>query len=67
MNARQLARELNRRGFTHVLFRTDFIDRFLNINDGNFIKDLALDLIANHTQLIYRSPPYELYELLDDP
>ena len=66
-NARQLARELNRRGFTHVLLRTDFIDRFLNVNHGNFIKDLALDLIANHTQLIYRSPPYELYELLDDP
>jgi 4-amino-4-deoxy-L-arabinose transferase-like glycosyltransferase len=66
-NARSLAQELDRRGFTHVLLRTDFVDRFLDVNHGIYIKDLVLDLVGDNTRLVYRSAPYELYELLNGP
>ncbi len=62
-NADELAIELEALGFTHVLFRTDFVDRFINIRYGEILKSLTFGLLSQHARLIYSAPPYELYEL----
>lgn len=59
----ELAEELNRRGFTHIIFWEDQLDSFSYIKYGPEITDLILNLLSDHSQLIYRSEPLGLYQL----
>jgi len=63
-NASELAEELNQRGFTHIIFRTDQLEPFSYIKYGPEITELTRNLLSNHAQLIFHSEPLELYELI---
>jgi hypothetical protein len=63
-NAGQLAAELHRRGFTHLLFNQAQVEPYRNIRHGDAITQLAYDLLANHARQLYQSGNLEVYELL---
>jgi hypothetical protein len=62
-DASQLASELLARGFTHVIFRTANLERYIYIRYGEKITHLTLQLLSEHADLIFRSSELELYAL----
>ena len=63
-SADQLATALHARGFTHIIFNSAKIERYLYMRYGQAITQLVRDLLTEHTRLIHRSEELELYELL---
>jgi len=63
-SAEELAQELQRRGFTHILFSPNRIKRYLYIQYGPQVTELAKETIARYGRLIYTSEDkdLELYE-----
>ena len=62
-DASQLASELRARGFTHVIFRSAFLERYTYIRYGEKFTQLTRQLLSEHADLIFRSSELELYAL----
>ncbi len=60
----ELAIELNKRGFTHIIFNKNKIDQYKYIRYGPQITQLTEKLLNNNASLVYKSGELELYKLI---
>lgn len=60
----ELAKELNKRGFTHIIFNKNKIDQYKYIRYGPQISQLTEKLLKNNASLVYKSGELELYKLI---
>lgn len=63
-NASQLAQFLKNLGITHILYSPFDIDKYSYIKYGDKISSLMLNLIEDHTRILFQSPNMNVYKLI---